>query len=79
MSQAGVQYLMQLILNDEKFRARFVSDRQTEMKGVDLTDDERAALLNMDVDAVVKASTDLKNSLPKALAGGSAAIGSLYI
>jgi hypothetical protein len=73
MAQEDVQYILQKLVKDPTFRQKFKDDPGSAMDRFDLSQDERNALQNMDVDGFTRAASDLGRFAP------TAAVGSLYI
>jgi hypothetical protein len=69
---ASVQYVLNRIINDEKFRSHFQDDPRVALKGVALSAKQRDALAKINVKDLLTTTHNLKD-LTKA------AIGSIYI
>lgn len=65
MTEQAVEQILGRIVTDEKFRELFFSDPEKALKGYDISDEEREALLKIKVEDVEGFSRKLDDRITK--------------
>lgn len=69
MSQSNVEQIVGRLVLDREFRRQMAADRQQALAGYELTDEERAHFLRLDLDDFQSAVSQLDERVSKGVMG----------